>query len=98
MHNDLSDMLSDCTATSQPLIISAHSVRSMFHKCNIRKSSGPDMITGKFLKVCADQLCDIFTDLFNSSLTQHKVPILWKESIVVPEYFLCGQDTDGFIL
>ncbi len=42
------------------------------------------MITGKFLKVCADQLCDIFSDLFNSSLIQHKVPKLWKESIVVP--------------
>ncbi len=42
------------------------------------------MITGKFLKVCADQLCDIFTDVFNLSLAQHKVPKLWKESIVVP--------------
>lgn len=73
----------DCTTTSQPTI-SVHSVRSMFHKCNIRKSPGPDMITGKFLKVCADQLCDIFMDLFNLSLTEHKVPKLWKESIVVP--------------
>ena len=83
VHSDLFDMLSDCTATSQPTV-SAHAVRLLFHECNIRKSSGPDMITGTFLKVCADQLCDIFTDLFNSSLTQHKVPKLWKESIIVP--------------
>jgi len=42
------------------------------------------MISGKLPKVCADQFCDIFTDLFNLSLTQHKVPKLWKESIIVP--------------
>jgi len=42
------------------------------------------MITGKLLKVCADQLCKVFSDLFNSSLTQGKVPLLWKESTIVP--------------
>lgn len=46
VHSDLFDMLS--------------SVRSMFHKCIVRKSPGPDMITGTFLKVCADQLRDLF--------------------------------------
>ncbi len=63
VHNNLFDILSDCTATSQ-FTISVHSIRSMFHKCNTTKSPGPDMITSKFLKVCADQLCDIFMDLF----------------------------------
>jgi len=56
----------------------------MFYKCNIRKSPGPDRITGPFIKVYADQLCDIFTDLFNMSVSQHKVPTLWKEFVVVP--------------
>lgn len=83
VHSDLFESLSDCIAT--PLsMISAPSVRSMFKKCNIRKSPGPDMITGKLLRVCADQICDMFSELFNLSLTQCKVPELWKESIVVP--------------
>lgn len=56
----------------------------MFCKCNTRKSPGPDMITDRSLKVCTDQLWDVFTDLFNSLLIQHKVPKLGKESIVGP--------------
>lgn len=72
-HGNFVDSLNDITANPQPTI-SAISVRSMFLKCNVRKSPGPDMITGKLLKVCADQLCDIFSDLFNLSLSQHKVP------------------------
>lgn len=53
----------------------------MFHKCNIRKSAGPDVITGKFLK----SLCvSVMWYFYWSSLTQHKVLKLWKESIVVP--------------
>lgn len=42
------------------------------------------MITDRSLKVCTDQLWDVFTDLFNSLLIQHKVPKLGKESIVGP--------------
>lgn len=41
-------------------------------------SLGPDMIPGKFLQVCADQLCDILVDPFHSSLTQHEVLELWN--------------------
>lgn len=58
-HCSLFDSLNDITANLQPTI-SAISVRSLFLKCNVRKSPGPDMITGKLLKVSADQLCDIF--------------------------------------
>ncbi len=80
---DILDSLNDITVNPQ-LTISAISVKHMFSKSNVRKSPGPDMITGKLLKVCADQLCDIYSDLFNLSLSQHKVPMPWKESIVVP--------------
>lgn len=58
-HSNLFESLNDITASLQ-LTISAISVRSMFLKCNVRKSPGPDMITGKLLTVCADQLCDVF--------------------------------------
>lgn len=61
--SDVSDMLSDAAASSQP------SVRSTFTECNIRTNTGPDGIAGTLLKACADQFCDIFTDVFNSSLT-----------------------------
>ena len=44
-------------------------------------SLGPDMITGKFLQVCTNELWDIFNDTFHSSLDpnpQHKVSKLWN--------------------
>lgn len=69
VHRDVSESLRDCIATP-PSTISAPSVRSMFKKWNIRKSPGPDVLIGKLLRVCADQLCAIFSELFNLSLTQ----------------------------
>jgi len=47
-------ILIDCTASSQPSI-SGHCVRSVFNKCNIGKSPGPDRIIGTFLKVCGQE-------------------------------------------
>lgn len=43
-----------------------------------RRIPGPDWITGKLLKVCADKLCAIFPKLFNLSIEQPSFPQLWK--------------------
>ncbi|KAI3364573.1 hypothetical protein L3Q82_011361 [Scortum barcoo] len=45
---------------------------------------GPDGIPGRALKVCADQLADVFADIFNLSLLQSVVPTCFKETIIVP--------------
>ncbi|KAI3368380.1 hypothetical protein L3Q82_008081 [Scortum barcoo] len=45
---------------------------------------GPDGIPGRALKVCADQLADVFADIFNMSLLQSVVPTCFKETIIVP--------------
>ena len=55
-----------------------------FKKCNPKKSAGPDHIGGRLLKTCADQLGPIFYFLFNMSIGQQIVPLLWKQSTVVP--------------
>ncbi|KAI3375925.1 hypothetical protein L3Q82_016344, partial [Scortum barcoo] len=39
---------------------------------------------GRALKVCADQLADVFADIFNMSLLQSVVPTCFKETIIVP--------------
>ncbi|KAI3369667.1 hypothetical protein L3Q82_024509 [Scortum barcoo] len=39
---------------------------------------------GRALKVCADQLADVFADIFNVSLLQSVVPTCFKETIIVP--------------
>lgn len=53
-------------------------------KCKPKKSPGPDHISGRLLKLCAEQLGPIFSFIFNLSLSQQMVPYLWKKAIVVP--------------
>ncbi|KAI3376226.1 hypothetical protein L3Q82_016729, partial [Scortum barcoo] len=53
-------------------------------RINTRKAPGPDGIPGRALKVCADQLADVFADIFNMSLLQSVVPTCFKETIIVP--------------
>ncbi|KAK3516544.1 hypothetical protein QTP70_021739 [Hemibagrus guttatus] len=51
---------------------------------NPRKSAGPDNIPGRELRECADQLADVFTDIFNISLTSAVVPTCLKTMTIVP--------------
>ncbi|WP_213087174.1 hypothetical protein, partial [Chitinophaga agrisoli] len=45
-------------------IIFEHEVRTAFKRVNTRKAAGPDGITGRILKSCADQLAPVFTKIF----------------------------------
>ena len=58
----------------QALCLSAASVKRTFSTINTRKSTGPDNIPGRVLKDCAEELKDVFTDIFNTSLRQATVP------------------------
>ncbi|KAI3376885.1 hypothetical protein L3Q82_000126 [Scortum barcoo] len=53
-------------------------------KISSAEAPGPDGIPGRALKVCADQLADVFADIFNLSLLQSVVPTCFKETIIVP--------------
>ncbi len=51
-----------------------HTSSDFFRKQKSRKASGPDGISPASLKVCADQLAPIFTQIFNRSLELCEVP------------------------
>ena len=55
-----------------------------FRKVNVKKSNGPDEIVNYVLKMCSEQLADIFTHIFNASFSQHTIPNIWKTSKIVP--------------
>jgi len=59
-------------------------VRRMFRGVNTRKAAGPDSISGRVLKACAEQLAPVFTTIFNLSLSQCVIPTCFKKSVVVP--------------
>ena len=80
-----SAMESGATADGDSVFrLTEHEVRRSFKKVNIRKAAGPDGIPGRVLKVCADQLAPVFTDIFNLSLEQSVIPTCLKRSTIVP--------------
>ncbi|XDV45567.1 hypothetical protein PO909_013647 [Leuciscus waleckii] len=69
---------------NQVLYLSPASVMRSFSKNNARKAAGPDNIPGRELKDCTGQLKDVFTDIFNFSLSQAVVPTCFKATTIIP--------------
>ncbi|TWW59319.1 hypothetical protein D4764_06G0008490 [Takifugu flavidus] len=72
------------TPPCSSLSLTPHQVRKALKKNRARKATGPDGISSRLLKSCADQLCGIFSHMFNLSLRLGRVPQLWKTSCIVP--------------
>ncbi len=47
------------------ITVSEDEVRRELKRVNVRKAAGPDGITGRFLRSCADQLAGLFRSIFN---------------------------------
>ncbi len=57
-------------------------LRALIH-VNVRKAAGPDGITGRVLRSCADQLAGLFTSIFNESLATSVIPTSFKKSVII---------------
>ncbi|KAK1798910.1 hypothetical protein P4O66_007179 [Electrophorus voltai] len=68
----------------EPPMLSTEDVRSVLNRVNARKAAGPDVVPGCVLRACAEQLAQVFTDIFNLSLAQAAVPTCWKTSTITP--------------
>ncbi|KAI4879698.1 hypothetical protein NFI96_007535 [Prochilodus magdalenae] len=68
----------------QVLCLTAADVRKTLCRVNPRKAAGPDNIPGRVLKECADQLTDVFTDIFDISLSSATVPTCLKATTIIP--------------
>ena len=64
--------------------ISLEEVRRELKKVNPRKATGPDKFTARLLKICSNELCEIFHLIYNKSLKLGRVPNLWKTSTIIP--------------
>ncbi len=62
------------------LVIPRADVCRSLKRINTHKAPGHDGISGRALKVHVDQLADVFTDIFNMSVT----PTCFKETVTVP--------------
>ena len=66
------------------LTVTTDQVKRQLERLHQGKAAGPDGISPRVLRTCADQLSSILCYLFNMSLSQEKVPELWKTSCLVP--------------
>ena len=69
---------------SAPAPFDLHDVVDTFRHSKVKKSPGPDNIGGHLLSSCAEQLGLIFYYIFKLSLSQQRVPKIWKNSTIVP--------------
>ncbi|KAI5614992.1 gastrula zinc finger protein XlCGF28.1-like [Silurus asotus] len=70
--------------SDQVLCLTTAEVRKTLCRVNPRKSAGPDNIPGRVLRECAEQLADVFTDIFNISLSSATVPSCLKTTTIIP--------------
>ena len=66
-----------------PFLILKIPVKS-FNSLNPNKAHGPDYISTKLLRTCANQLAIPFTNIFNRCISEHKSPTIWKTSELIP--------------
>ncbi len=66
------------------ITVSEDEVQRKLKRVNVSKAAGPDGITGRVLRSCADQLAGLFTSIFNESLATSVVPTSFKKSVIIP--------------
>ncbi len=84
MQNDTSAQKLPTPPNDQALCLSPADVRKTLFRINPRKAEGPDNIPGRVLKDCAEQLTDVLTDIFNTSLSQAVIPTCLKSTTIIP--------------
>ena len=73
--------------------VTRNGVYKLLTNINENKATGPDNIPGKFLKMLAPEMSNIYTKLFQTSLDQGKVPDDWKTAKIMP-IFKKGQKSN----
>ena len=66
--------------------VSRPGVLKLLLNINEHKATGPDEIPGRLLKICANELADSFTLLFQTSLNQGSIPSDWRKARIVPVF------------
>ena len=51
-------------------------VQREINKLSIRRATGPDNLSGRVLKMCSVQRCDVFSRLFNLPIISNVIPTL----------------------
>ena len=93
--NDISPSLPDAEIpTLNEIVITEDEVFKQLKALKINKSSGPDGIPNKILKMIAIYLKEPLTKLFNKSLAEGKYPSPWKHANIISAFKNIGSASD----
>ncbi|KAK3528439.1 hypothetical protein QTP86_034541, partial [Hemibagrus guttatus] len=81
--NDVTSRKTIPPPEDQVLCLTTADVRKTLCRVNPRKAAGPDNIPGRVLRECAEQLADVFTNIFNISLSSAVVPMGLKTTTII---------------
>ena len=79
-------------ASLSDIVITAEDVHEALVSLDPNKAMGPDGISPKVLKYCADALCQPISYLFQLTITNSYLPSEWRTHCVIP-IFKCGNRT-----
>ena len=72
------------TTIVMTLCLRERDIHKLFKRQNSCKAVGSDSVSPSTLKHCADQLSQVFTVIFNTSLETCHVPACFKVSTIIP--------------
>ena len=81
---DISSLPTFLPAAVPPPTVHPHEVCGKLLKRQTNKAMGPDNIPSRILKEFAHELAEPVTSIFNTSLSSGPVPVLWKDSSIIP--------------
>ncbi|KAK3529628.1 hypothetical protein QTP70_032507 [Hemibagrus guttatus] len=82
--NDMTARKTIPPSEDQVLCLTMADVRKTLCRVNPQKAAGPDNIPGRVLRECAEQLAEVFTDIFNLSLSSAVIPMCLKTTTIIP--------------
>ena len=71
------------------LSFTAANVSKTFKRVNARKAAGPDGISSRILRACADQLTGVFTDIFKSTT----IPVGCSHMLQEGHHCSCSEES-----
>ena len=89
----LPSMNGDPFPSISPIQIHVEGVAQLLQNIQTHKACGPDNLPAHFLKEVANEIAPALTIIFQASLDQGSLPVIWKTAAVVP-IFKKGSKTD----
>ncbi|KAI8487906.1 hypothetical protein Bbelb_343540 [Branchiostoma belcheri] len=77
---DMPSLGQPCTPPMEHIVVSTGGVEKMLQGLNSSKASGPDQIQPWFLKLTANEIAPVLTNIFQHSLNTAEIPKDWRDA------------------